>query len=265
MHHIQRFLHSFKLPKLFMKTVLYDTVFIGIFGTFFFWLTGYLQQQSLTLLQGKSPTELQQMFATMPEQVTPFLGDLRGLLFVMLLGLFTLIIGGFLFFVWTRYRMWHAIYAKKRRKYRGWIVLHLALLIPLIMLILFILIIVGGVSLLTSGLPVLLGAVLTSIVRFALLLSLLVYIFLVYENYLKKASIWLAIGDGFQRYKISWRKIVTTLLYAVTTALFITLAFLPFQQQILYNSAAPLLYVVIVVLFLNWFRLYFLQELHHGT
>src|SRR3989344_1978102 len=265
---IQQYLNSFKLGKEFVHTFVTDLVSLSLIILVFTWFSSYLQQSSLILLQGRTTAELQQMLLSLkPEQLQPFMVALKWFLIIAVLGIVILIAASFLFFSYSRARVWNYLQGKlvNRSNYWRWNILHLSLIVPLLLFIVVLFIVKLLLSLLLSLpqkiMPVFYftHSLLMENIRllfdgaalFYMAILLLVIIFLIYQHFVKSYRVWDSIGAGFSTFKKNWKKTALLVLFATVTACLATLIFLPIKKALIfYPLLSAVLYLTLTAFFI---------------
>jgi len=133
--HLQQYIDSFKVKKVFWVTFLTDLIFFGAVGLIFSQFSTYLQHKSVEIMAGRTPEQIQQLILSAPEQALPFLEQLKSFLFVSVGTLALLVILTFLLFSLEQAFIWNTLQQKKvtSKTYWRWNLLHLGLIIPLLL------------------------------------------------------------------------------------------------------------------------------------
>src|SRR3990167_9752675 len=131
--HLQQYIDSFKVKKVFWVTFLTDLIFFGAVGLIFSQFSTYLQHKSVEIMAGRTPEQIQQLILSAPEQALPFLEQLKSFLFVSVGTLALLVILTFLLFSLEQAFIWNTLQQKKvtSKTYWRWNLLYLGLIIPL--------------------------------------------------------------------------------------------------------------------------------------
>ncbi|MBT4538969.1 hypothetical protein HOC32_01645 [Candidatus Woesearchaeota archaeon] len=271
--HIVSFLRSFKFKTTYWFQLLHDAAFLGIILGFFTWFGRALENRSINLFQGNTPEQIQQLLLTAPEQVAPLVGNLRIFLVILVVGVIGLLLMTYLLYVLSRLGIWNKLVHNKwsYKPFGKWLVLHLALIFPLL-----------GIGLIYLIFKILLGLIiqalftanslwyfshqdgitiaLTSIngmISLFLSLFVLAYLFHVYRDFVQRKKVWESIGKGFSVFR-NVKVLFSTVGFATLIAIVITLIFFPIQK-VLFTSPGLLsfLQIVVVLLYISWVRQYF--------
>ncbi len=127
---------TFKFNFDFWSTFLVEYIFFGGLWLLFTWFSSYANEQSKSLLQGKSVEQIGQVLAGMsPEQSLAFLSQLQVFLAIMVGGILFFVAGGFLLFGLEQAVIWYHFERKKVgwKTYWKWNVFHLVLIMPLLL------------------------------------------------------------------------------------------------------------------------------------
>ncbi|MDO8656929.1 MAG: hypothetical protein Q7K45_06855 [Nanoarchaeota archaeon] len=279
--HLQHYVDSLKVKKVFWITFLVDFIFFGAAGIAFSKYLTYLQNTSLELVAGRTPEQIQQLIATTPEQALPFLEGLKSFLLVSIGTLLLLAIITFLLFSLEQAFIWNTLQQKKvtSKTYWRWNLLYLGLIIPLLLYGLG----AGIVKLVTSSLLRVLGNLnpsfyfqnaalvdgiilaLNNAVSFILVLFALLIIFLICSTFTEKYKVWSSISEGLSKLKPRWSVWWRMVLLMTATAIIITFIVIPLRNALfIYPFLESVLNVVVSFLFLAWMRIYVVSALHHG-
>lgn len=271
--HLQNYLHSFKLKKIFWETFLVDAVAFTFIILSFSWLSGYFQAKVQLLMQGKSLEQVQQWLSqTSPEQLLPFFNQMKVVLFWGLGGFALLLIASFLLYSLSNALIWNHLQGKKLGKYWSWNVLNLVLiillvsygalflLIKLITMTIFRFLATVGSSFYFAHQALMDGMlfVLNNLVSFLLVLFFIVFVFFIYHDFVERKKIWLSIGEAFHFLKQQWGRIWRMVLLMGLTAVVLTLMLLPVYKIIVSSFWSTALSLSVSLLFLSWMRIYFL-------
>lgn len=277
--HTEQFLGSFTQWKVLVLGFLHDATFLGIFFGIATWFVRSLERRSAELFAGQTPEQIQQYLLSAPDQAAPFVANLQGFLAVLLIGGIGLLLLSWLGWSFSRMHLWNTLEGKlgSFRPFWKWVLLHLALLIPLIGL---------GVAYLLVKLIVslILRAIFTapdifyfthqtgvdkallfisSLVSVFLTLWVLFYLFAVYDSFVKKKKAWASIGTGFQAFKRYWKSLWRGILFATAVALVILLILLPIQQALfIHPKWLAAIQLIVGLAYVAWVRQYFLSFFH---
>lgn len=279
--HLQHYLDSFKVKKVFWATFIIDLIFFGAVGLAFSKFGQYLQNRSLELMAGRTPQQLQQLIATAPEQALPFLEGLKSFLLISVSSIMLLVLLTFLLISLEQAFIWNMLHQKKltSKTYWRWNLLHLSLIIPILIYGLG----AGIVKLVTSAIFRFIGnlsptlylqnaalieaiiLILNNAVKFILVLFALLLLFLIYSTFTEKYKVWNSIGEGLSKLKPQWPQWWRMILLMAATAVIVTLIVIPLQKALfLYPFAESVINFMVSFLFLNWMRLYVVAALKHG-
>ena len=279
--HLQQYIDSFKVKKVFWVTFLTDLIFFGAVGLIFSQFSTYLQNRSIEIMAGRTPEQIQQLILSAPEQALPFLEQLKSFLFVSVGTLALLVILTFLLFSLEQAFIWNTLQQKKvtSKTYWRWNLLHLGLIIPLLLYGLG----AGIVKLGTSSLFQWLGnlnpafyfqnaalvdeiiLILNTAVSFILVLFVLLILFLIYYTFTEKYKVWGSIGEGLSKLKPQWSRWWRMIMLMVMTAVIVTAIAIPVRQVLfLYPLWESILNFTVSILFLSWVRTYVISAFHHG-
>lgn len=279
--HLQHYVDSFKVKKVFWVTYFTDLIFFGAVGLLFSRFGAYLQNRSIELMAGRTPEQIQQIIISTPEQALPFLDQLKSFLFITVGILALLAISTFLLFSLQQAFIWNTLHQKKLtpKTYWRWNLLHLSLVFPLLLYGLG----AGIMKLLTSSLFRMLGnlnpvfyfqnaalidgiiLVLNNAVSFILVLFAFLMLFLIYFTFTEKYKVWSSLSEGLSKLKPQWSSWWRILLLSMLMAVIITAIMIPLRKALfLYPVAESGLNFAVSFLFLSWMRLYIVSTLKHG-
>src|SRR3989338_8556409 len=96
----KNYLSSFKQRSRLIYLFLIDTGAFSIIFLVFYWFSNYLQTKSQDILQGRTAEEVQKLLSTSadPQQVLPFLVNIRSFLLISLVLLVLIIVGALFLF-----------------------------------------------------------------------------------------------------------------------------------------------------------------------
>ena len=279
---IQHYLDSFKLGKQFATTFLIDLASLSLIILTFLWFSSYTQRRSLELLQGRSTAELQQMMLSLsPEQLLPFMTDLKWFLITSLAGLALLIAASLLLFSYSQARTWNYLQGKKvtGKNYCRWNLLNLSLLVPFLLFLCALLAVKLLVMLLLNIPPKLMPLfylthsnlmenirlMIEGAIVFYVVVLFIVVIFFIYHHFVRSYKAWDSIGAGFSTFKKNWKKVLLLVFFATVSALLATVILLPIKKALLfYPLYSTLLNIVLAAFFLAWLRWYVFNSVLHG-
>lgn len=274
----KNYLASFKLKKNFIHIFLTDVVAFSLIFVLFFWFSKYLQNKSTQLMQGRTAEEVQKLLVSSnPEQILPFLLEVRSFLLIALLFLIVLIAASLFIFSYSRAMIWHNLLKRKLNKHWRWNLLNISLIVPLAIFgfayLIVKLITALFVSLIFKFIPGFsvsypqfvqgVYSVVNNIVSFYLILLMVVLIFLIYQQFTFRYRIWDSIGESFKLLKKKLKPILKLVFLAMLTALVLTLVLLPLKKFIIH---LPMVYglvnLVIAAIYFAWLRLYVLRVVY---
>jgi len=253
-----------------------DFLFFGFFMILFSWFNSAVQSQSMIVMQGKTAEQIKEMIASSAVESAPFMHNLTSFLIFVIAGIILLSVLTFLAFSLTQAGIWNQLLGKKLsgKNYWKWNLLHLTLVIPLLFyLVIFLVLklIFGSVfkfiiSLFStfyfqhiSFMSSLLST-LNNMVTFYLLVTLFLFIFLIYYRFTQEYKVWFSIGEGFALFKKHCKAFFRVTFYGFITMLIAGLLVIPIQLYIFEPFLAIGLQLVIVLWFLAWLRIYFFNE-----
>lgn len=269
------YIRSFKLTNDFWMTLTVDFIFFGIMMMVFSWFSDYVQGKSILLMQGKTPEQLQELFLSSPADAAPYLNDLTTFLITFLVILAILLLLTFFGFSLIQAMIWNHLLGKRlsSKNYWRWNALHVTLLFPLLIygLLFFILkLITGGifnflltlnetfyfqhVSLVLSTLKFLNAGT-----GFILAVPFLLFLFLVYVNFVKEYRVWFSIGEGLRLSKVHRKKIVMIAFFSLVSMIGLTMVLLPFQSLVRTSFLLTGIDLLFLLAFVSWLRIYFLK------
>lgn len=277
--HFKSYLDSFKPTKNHLYTFLTDLIVFSLIFLSFSWLSAVLQRKSAEVLQGKSAEEIQTLLAsTNPEQLLPFLTQLKSFLIWSIIIALVVIIIYFLLFSLSQAVIWYHLLKKKltHKIYWRWNLLDLFLIIPLLVFGFFYLIIrllsallINAVFSLVPKFSLLHPAFMQNIrlfyngtVNFFCTVIILVILLLICHQFALKYKVWEAVGKGFSLLKQKWSSLGRLILFSTATGLILMLITLPIKKALLYSPLAlNLVNLVVVLAFLAWLRIYLFKTL----
>ena len=274
---LKTYLDSFKFKKVFREILLIDLVYFGIITTLFTITLNFFQNKFSVLTGGKTPEQVQQLLATAsPEQLLPFLSQLKFYLILFLIVITLLSFFAFFSYSFSQSLIWHKLLAKKPFRHWRWNLLNLALIIPILLYTLAALILklISGYLfqkiatinpafyLQNSGYLDAILTLLNGMVTFLLVLLGLIIILLTHYSFTEKSQVWISIGEGFHLLKLHWKKLWKVLLLAALTAIIITLILILIKKilptSILLDQALNLF---ISAFYLAWIRVYLVRTI----
>ncbi|HLD72860.1 MAG TPA: hypothetical protein VJA23_04705 [Candidatus Nanoarchaeia archaeon] len=275
---IKTYLDSFKFKKVFGEILLIDLVYFGIITALFTIILNFFQNKFSVLTGGKTPEQVQQLLATAsPEQLLPFLSQLKFYLILFLIVIILLSFFAFFSYSFSQSLIWHKLLAKKPFRHWRWNLLNLTLIIPILLYSLAALLIKFITGYLFKKIITLnpafylqnsdyLDAILTllnGMVTFLLVLLGLIIILLTYFSFTEKNQVWISVGDSFHLLKLHWRKIWKVLLLAALTAIIITLILIPIKKILPTSTLLDqALNLFISAFYLAWIRVYLIKAIH---
>ena len=279
--HIKNYLKSFNFKRKFWEIFAIDFVTISVIYFFSMLFANYLNKNIAILTSGQTPEQLQTLLSTAsPEELLPFLTQLKSFMLIFLLGLAFILIMSLFLFSFSRALIWNKLHHKKltKKTYWRWNILNLTLLFPLFLLLLVAIIVKLIFNFIFSKLITLsptfavthpqfmqiIQLILHNTVNFFLVLLLLVVIFFAYYIFADKYKVWFSIGDAFSMVKSKWSRIWRMLLLALFTAVILTLILLPIRKLLLpYQFTYFIINVIISLIYLSWLRIYLLKTVGH--
>ena len=273
------YLNSFKFKSNFWFIFLIELMFFAVLLLLFTWFSQTVHNQSVVLMQGKTPLQVQEILATaQPEEVLSYATGLKSYLLFTIICIFVIGIFSFFSFSLTQAVIWNKLLNRKFefKRYWRWNGLPFILIIPLIFYFLFswlmmflILIFFQFFWKLFSTFYVqhaIFADAIQKLFSAATLVSLFVlgilFLFLISYILTKEYKIWKSIGDAFDLVKTKRKKIVITFLYAVLTANLLALIIMPIRKLSENFEVLSLsLDIIFVILFLAWFRTYIVNNL----
>jgi hypothetical protein len=279
--HLKNYFKSFSFKRKFWEIFAIDFVTISIIYFFFALFANYLNKNMAILTSGQTPEQLQALLSSAsPEQLLPFLTQLKSFMLTFLLGIAFLLIISLFLFSFSRALIWNKLHHRKltKKTYWRWNGLNLALLFPLFLLLLIVVIVKLIFNIIFSKIFVLFPSfavthpqfmqiiqlILHNTVNFFLALLLLVVIFFTYYLFTDKYKVWLSIGESFNFVKVKWSRIWRMLLLSLSTAIILTLIILPLRKLLLpYQFTYFIINVCISLFYLAWLRIYLLRTVGH--
>ncbi len=275
---LKTYLNSFRFKKVFGEILLIDLIYFGIITLLFSITLNFFQNKFTVLTGGKTPEQVQQLLASAsPEQLLPFLSQLKFYLFLFLIVITLLSLLAFFSYSFSQSLIWHKLLAKKAFRHWKWNLLNLALIIPILLYTLAALILklISGYLfkkiatinpafyLQNSGYLDAILILLNGIVTFLLVLLGLIIILLTYFSFTEKNLVWVSIGESFHLLKFHWKKLWKLLLLAALTAILITLILIPIKKilptSILLDQTLNLL---LSAFYLAWIRIYLVRTIN---
>ena len=276
----KNYLSSFKQRSRLIYLFLIDTGAFSIIFLVFYWFSNYLQTKSQDILQGRTAEEVQKLLSTSadPQQVLPFLVNIRSFLLISLVLLVLIIVGALFLFSYSRAMIWNRLQHKKVTKFWRWNLLNLSLIFPLIVFGI-VYLIVKLISTIFINLPFKLAPLfttqypqfvdnLTSIfnnaVGFYAVLLMSLIIFLIYYSFAQSYKVWDSIGNGFSLFKKNLKPLLVLGLFAALTGLILTVITIPLRKMFLYSPViSAISSLIIASLYFAWLRIYLLKTIHH--
>lgn len=275
---LKTYLDSFRFKKVFGEIFLIDLIYIGLVTAAFTLMVNFFQNKFSALTGGKTPEQIQQLLASAsPEQLLPFLSQLKLYLFLFLISITLLSLLAFFSYSFSQALIWHKLLAKKPFRHWRWNLLNLALVLPIILYTIGALILklilgylfkrivtINPVFYLQNSSyldPIL--ALLNGIVTFLLVLLGLIIILLTYFSFTEKNLVWVSIGDSFHLLKQRWDKLWKLLLLAALTAVIITLILIPMKKMLpTLMILDPVINLLVSAFYLAWIRIYLVKAIH---
>ncbi len=273
-HAWKKYLDSFSNLPLVGKTFLIDAAAFALLFALFSAFSAYLQKKSSSLAGAQ-----QAMLSQNPEALLPYLMDIKQFLLVFIVGGILLLLVTLALVSFSRAYIWSTLIKKHLQKKMPWrwIGLSLALIIPSLLLGAFLLLLeLLGARLFQSLLSLnaswyvasqqavsIIGSFLNSGLNFLLLLIFLAFLFSAALAFVQKERAWASIGEAFSLLKKNIRQLPVFLLFALGTALLLSLLSRLFSSaQYLYPTAWMIATAAVSLLYLSWLRLYFLETMH---
>ncbi|MBI1968927.1 hypothetical protein HYS49_03375, partial [Candidatus Woesearchaeota archaeon] len=273
-HAWKKYLDSFSNLPLVGKTFLIDAAAFALLFALFSAFSAYLQKKSSSLAGAQ-----QAMLSQNPEALLPYLMDIKQFLLVFIVGGILLLLVTLALVSFSRAYIWSTLIKKHLQKKMPWrwIGLSLALIIPSLLLGAFLLLLeLLGARLFQSLLSLnaswyvasqqavsIIGSFLNSGLNFLLLLIFLAFLFSAALTFVQKERAWASIGEAFSLLKKNIRQLPVFLLFALGTALLLSLLSRLFSSaQYLYPTAWMIATAAVSLLYLSWLRLYFLETMH---
>ena len=279
--HFQLFRDSFRFKRAFWATLGIEVIFFIIILGLFLGLGSYFSFKSAAILQGHTADDIQQLILTSPEIATPILTQLQNYLLTALIGIVLFFLLSFFAFSWTQAFNWNYLLKRRldKKHYWRWNALNLTLIIPLLAYGLCALIVklltslifrtiitlspnfyTNHINLMDSILTLLNGAV-----SFLLVLILILFVFLVYHQFVEKYKVWLSFGEALHSFKVHRKKLWRMVLLAFAVAVILTLISLGFNYL---NLAGWFLIVIksaFALFYFAWLRYYLLKLLEENS
>ncbi len=272
--HLKNYLDSFKLTKPHLYTFLTDLIIFSLIFLSSSWLSAVLQRKSVEVLQGKSAEEIQTLLASAnPEQLLPFLTQLKSFLIWSMIIAAALVIISFLLFSFSQALIWYHLLKKKLtpKIYWRWNLLDLFLSIPVLLfgLAYFIVklitaLLINLVFSLTPKFQILhpvfmqnVRLFLNGTITFFCLVIILVILLLICHQFALKYKVWEAAGSGFNLLKQNWNRLGRLILLSTATGLVLMLITLPVKKALFYSPLAlNITNLIVALLYLAWLRIY---------
>jgi len=276
---LQDYLSSFKVQGEFWYVFFLNAVFVSVIGTLGYWFVETVKIKSEVLMQGKTPEQLQIFFtSSTPEQMLPFLEQLKAfLLFFVVIGVLLLLLGFFGYSL-VQARGWNYLLRRKLSKdnYWKWNVLQLVLIIPLglywLIAFLIMVIVKGMVQFLfnlnswvsinfANGVDNFL-IILNSVLIFIFVVLFVLILYAIYYIFTKDYQVWASIGKALHMLKLKFRVLRKLFLGGLVTLMAVELLMAPVRNWLINSTLLGVMDISIFLLFLVWLQAYFVKELN---
>jgi len=275
--HLQLFWDSFRFKRAFWITLGVEVIFFIIILGIFLGLGSYFSVESSAILQGHTAEDIQQLIITSPEAASPLLVQLQSFLLTAIVSILLVAILSFFTFSLTQAFNWNYLLKKKldKKHYWRWNALNLTLIIPLLIYglcaliiklltsLIFKLIITISPSFYTNHFNLMdsILTILNGAVSFLLVLILILFVFLVYYQFVEKYKVWLSFGEALHSFKIHWKKLWRMALLALAVAVILALIFLGLNYLNFASWFFTAIKSAVALLYLAWLRYYLLKLL----
>jgi hypothetical protein len=258
---VKTLIESFKLNEKFKLTTLIEAVFFTIIfslGSFFSWM---LNSKIKEFSNGQTPEQLRLLLASMePDQMNVFMTQIQSYLMFFLVGAIIILVLTLILYSLSRSLIWNKLVHNKFtfNKWKKWILLSVALLIPLIMFLIVYAVVkivlnVILVSLISDNTVLI---IFNLIINYGLFLFLLIFIFLVFYSFAKNNKVWSSIGNAFGLIKI---KLWKYYLFVLIVSLLINV--IAYLYSLITSWGTGVVNLLLVVIFLSWARMYLVKVL----
>jgi hypothetical protein len=242
------FKKSFKLDMRFIYVILLDLIFYAIMAPVAIISVLLIKAKADTINMASVQAVLASPDAT-PEQAAAILADFRSLFIIMLVAAVVFLLALLFSYALSRTLLWNYLLKKKFRagKYFKFILMTLLLVIPLgiIMLLPFVLIAISYWT--------------TVVIWYVMLILVLYFLFALYIEFTKTGKIFRSIGRVFKG--INENSFVAFLL-CLLVYFILFVAYTLFSLYVLPGIGAIVVYMILLLLFCAWMRLYVLKV--HG-
>jgi len=257
---IKEYLNSFKLKKTFWQTFAIDLITILLILALFASILLLLNSQAKQISNGKDIELLKQQLLDGTIDSQQFLGQIKMLIFILLVGGSLVTIASLLLYSFSRNIVWNLLLNQKSKLNWKWnwliiILIIFATVYTGIGLFIWMLLNLLIAALLTAG--GLAASIITGIMLMLLLIIWLFFAMAVYYSYSHSNKIWLSIGEAFNVIKTHWSKLWKALLLAFFTLFIINLiAWLLGIWLFSYPTSITIIKYGMFFFFVTWLRVY---------
>ncbi|MBI2661852.1 hypothetical protein HYX11_00140 [Candidatus Woesearchaeota archaeon] len=275
---LRDYFNSFKVKGEFWYVFCFNAIFFSVIGLLGYWFVETVKIRSEVLMQGKTPEQLQAFFASStPEQMLPFLEQLKAfLLFFVIIGILLLLLG-FLGYSLLQAFSWNYLLKRKLSKnnYWKWNVLQLVLIIPLglywLMAFLIMVIVKGMVQFLfnlnswvsvnfANGIDNFL-IILNSVLIFIFVVLFVLILYAIYYLFTKDYQVWSSMGNAFHILKLKIKLFRKSFLSGLVTLMVLELLMTPVRNGFINSTILLVMDIFIFLVFLVWLQIYFVREM----
>jgi len=261
------YIKSFDFNKKFWQIFLIDLSFFFSVVILFSSLSLYIPRKYELITGGRSAEQLQQLILNSPEQTVLLVSQIRSFLIIIVLIALLVFVSGFLLFTFTRSVIWHKLNNKKVSRYWFWNLLVLVLFMPIILIAVAGLIIRVIINFLISFALSMninfysthsyvidtITTALNGIIDFAIIITLLIYVYLVFNSFVNKNKIWTSIGTGFSKLRIYKKKLCKLFVYVLLTSLLLN--WIIYYLDSLNEILLTIIKLTVGVFIVNWLRI----------
>ena len=262
--HIKNYLNSFQFKQKYWYTLIIDGLTFLFITLLFLGLVKILELKAYAISQGKSTEELKALLlAGSVETNKLFMANTRAFVFYFVFGVIIAIILAFMIYSFSRSIVWNKLLKQKFswKKFRKWNGLAVLLTFFFFIYMVFYYVVKMLLPAPTTDFYFILNGIIGSII----VLSFMVFFFLVNYSFATEHKVWLSIGNTFHLIKLNWKRLWKMFVLALTTWLllkvllnYIHVWFKIIPQELL----STIISTTLSLLFLVWLRLYLLKTIH---
>jgi len=263
---LKGFFASFRARKNFGRSYLVDIATVLLIALLFIGFSNVLNTKAYEISNGKTTDEINALILSgnIADQ-EQFLTGMKNFTFYFIFGSLISLLAVLLIFSMSRKYLWSKLTEKEfkaKKQFWRWTGLNIIISIFLLIYLLFYVIIRFILSYFFTSLAANISDKILSIFSSILILFFLSFCFLIYHAFINRYKILESISVAFSLFKKNLKK--TSIIVFFSTIVLVVLSFLliPVNQHFLYQPTVLLIInLAILLLFLAWFRMYFLESL----